>query len=118
LGSYASVLPYGGIGGSMIVFPTLAKRKRRKAFEMGIPVQAKVIEVRQETSTQVGGRSPWVILAEYRDASLERTFAFTSHNIWINPESHYPVGSDVTVYYLPDKPSVYAFQLDKLPEVV
>jgi hypothetical protein len=105
------------VGVGLLVVLTLGARRRRKALEMGVPVQAKVIEVRQ-TGTVVVGRPSWVIVAEYRDANLDRTFAFTSHNIWINPQTYYPIGSDITVYYLPDKPSVYAFQLGKLPEAL
>lgn len=109
---------FAAVGGGFLLVPALARRRRRLALTMGTPVQAKVIEVRLRRSTSSNGRHPWVIVAEYQDESLNRKLAFTSLSLWVNPEAQYQVGSAVTVYYLPDKPWIYAFELERLPEPV
>jgi Protein of unknown function (DUF3592) len=106
------------IGLGCLVVPALGTRKRRRARELGIPVKAKVIEVGRNHSVTINGRSPWVLVAEFQDPATGKSCAFTSHNLWVNPEPHYPVGSEVTVFYLPEKPSVNAFQIENLPEIV
>lgn len=109
---------FGAVGGVLFLIPALGRRRRRLALTLGTPVQARVIEVRVHRSMSMNGKHPWVIVAEYRDDTQDRNLAFTSHALWINPEPYYAVGSAVTVYYLPEKPSTYAFDLDRLPEAV
>jgi len=99
----------------ILVLPALGKRRRRLALTTGISVEAKVAEVRS-TSFKVNGRHPWIIVAEHQDEDLGRKLAFTSEYLWTDPTSYYPVSSTVTVFYLPQKPSIHAFVLDKIPE--
>ncbi|OAI40315.1 hypothetical protein AYO40_04910 [Planctomycetaceae bacterium SCGC AG-212-D15] len=93
----------------MIGIPYLGERRRRLAFSMGTPVTAKVVEVRL-ASVKMNGQNPWMVVADYTD--MEGTkHTFVSEYLWTNPEKDFPVGSAVTVYYLPERPSVYAFDL-------
>ncbi len=105
------------IGLAMLLVPALNRRRRSRILNDGTPVQAKVIEVRHDTSTKINGQSPWVLVAEFKDEISGNDFAATSQWIWVNPEPHYPVGSEVTVYYMPDNPRKNTFKLDKLPEL-
>lgn len=76
---------------------------------MGTPVKAKVTELRFDHSRSVNGKNPWVVVAEYQDDELTRRLVFTGQYLWSNPQADYPVGGDVTVSFLPQKPSVYEF---------
>ena len=99
----------------VLILPTLGKRRRRLALTTGISVNAKVTEVRI-TSFKVNARHPWIIVAEHQDENSGRKYTFTSEYLWTDPTSYYPVSSTVTVFYLPHKPSIHAFVLDKIPE--
>jgi|ERR1043165_1140700 hypothetical protein len=99
----------------VFILPALGKRQRRLALTIGISVNAKVTEVRI-SSFKVNSRHPWIIVAEHQDENLGRKFTFTSEYLWTDPTSYYPVSSTVTVFYLPQKPSIHAFVLDKIPE--
>jgi hypothetical protein len=99
----------------VLILPALGKRRRRLALTTGISVQAKVTQVRI-ISFKVNGRHPWIIVVEHQDEDLGRKLTFTSEHLWTDPTSYYPVNSTVTVFYLPQKPSIHAFVLDKIPE--
>jgi hypothetical protein len=75
-------------------------------------VRAKVKEIRA-AKYKVNGRRPWVIEAEHRDDALGKTYAFTSEALWTMPAL--AAGGEVTVYYIPDEPGTYAFQLERPP---
>ena len=99
-----------------IIIPALEWRQRQLILTTGTPVKAKVIEVRIDASFRGNSGKPWVIVAEYKDEKQRRKLAFTSEFLWIDPTSYYPVGSEVTVYYLFEKPSECVFVLGKIPE--
>lgn len=114
LGGIAVV--FGGVAGGILLVVGLRTRRRRRALELGTPVRAKITAVRPNTRYRVNRRSPWVIEAEYRDEALGKTYTFTSESLWTMPAGLYAPGGEVTVYYLPDDPGTYAFQLEKPPE--
>jgi hypothetical protein len=105
-------LLFGGIGLAVLLVPALARRRYRRAVERGTPVEATVTGIRP-SAVRVNGRSAWLLVAQYQDPQTGRTHVFTSHRLWDNPEGRFRVGSKVTVCYLPEKPSVYAFRLDR-----
>jgi hypothetical protein len=108
----------GGFG--FLVMPLLRRRKRQWIRMTGTPVKAKVIEIRQDTSfglqTTWDDWSPWVMVAEAEGGS-DKKATFTSHYSWVNPQVLFPVGSEVTVYRHPGKPTDYAFAFEQLPEI-
>jgi hypothetical protein len=62
----------------------------------------------------------WIIVAEVADKNLGKEGVFTSHafandprtnRYWANPKRDYPIGSEITVYYLPENPRNHAFDL-------
>ncbi len=110
-------LPIGGLATLAAVctyaIPLALHRRRMFVLRNGTPVQAKVVEIRIDTSVKVNGRSPWVLAAEYHDNGLMQTHRFTSHYLWADPTPRYPVGGPVTVFYLPDKPTRHAFPIDR-----
>jgi hypothetical protein len=107
----------GGLG--LLLIPVLRARKRQWIRATGTPIKAKVIEIRHDTTlglqTTWDDWSPWFIVAE-ADEGLERKALFASHYFWVDPQVLFPIGSEVTVYRRPGKPTEYAFQLEQLPE--
>jgi hypothetical protein len=104
------------IGGGFLWGPAWFARRRQRIIAEGIPVQAKVLAIRRDPSLRVNGRSPWVIVAEFKDDISGQTVPCTSHYLWSDPEPEYRVGSEVKVYHLQDQPAKYAFRLDKEEE--
>jgi hypothetical protein len=102
------------LGGAFLWVPAWLARRRARIIASGVRVQAKVIAIRRETSVAVDHQSPWVIVAEFRDRINAQTVTCTSHYLWTDPVRAYPVGSEVTVYYLPDQPQKYVFQVDRI----
>jgi hypothetical protein len=109
-------LVFLGIGGGFLWVPGWFARKRQRIIANGVPVQAKVFAIRRDTSLTVNDQSPWVIVAQFRDGISGQTISCTSHYLWEDPAGKYSVGSEVTVYYLPDQPEKYAFQFDETQE--
>jgi hypothetical protein len=101
------------IGGGFLWGPAWFARKRGRIIEQGVPVQAKVVGIRRDNSVEINDQSPWVINAEFKDDITGQTISCTSHYLWDDPVCRYPVGSRVTVYYLPDQPQKNAFQIDQ-----
>jgi hypothetical protein len=99
------------IGGGFLWGPAWFVRRRQRIIAEGVPVQAKVIAIRQDRSVKVDHQSPWVIVAEFKDEITGQTVPCTSQYLWADPALQYPVGSEVTVYHLQDRPDQYAFQL-------
>jgi hypothetical protein len=108
-----------GAGSGFLLIPLLRKRKRQWIRVTGTPVKAKAIEIRHVTSfglqTTWNDWSPWVIVAEAEEG-LDKKATFVSHYSWVNPQVFFPVGSEVTVYRQPGKPTDYAFEFEQLPE--
>jgi hypothetical protein len=102
------------IGGGFLWGPAWFAGRRQRIIAEGVPVQAKVIAIRQDKSVEVDHQSPWVIVAEFKDEITGQTIPCTSHYLWANPALEYPVGSEVTIYHLQDQPNKYAFQLDRI----
>jgi hypothetical protein len=109
----------GGFG--ILVIPLLRTRKRQWIRATGTPVKAKVIEIKHDTrvglQTTWDAWSPWYIVAE-ADEGLDRKAILASHYLWANPQTFFPIGSEVTVYRHPEKPANYAFQFEELPETL
>jgi hypothetical protein len=101
------------VGGGFLWGPAWFARRRQRIIAEGVPVQARVIAVRRDNTVKVDNQSPWVIDAEFKDEITNQIVPCTSHYLWADPTPEYPVGSDVTVYYLPDQPNKYAFKTEQ-----
>jgi hypothetical protein len=104
------------VGGGFLWGPAWFVRRRQRILLDGLPVQAKVVAIRIDKSVTVDEQSPWVIVAAFKDDLTGQTIQCTSHYLWADPAPHYPVGSEVTVYYLQGRPQKHAFQLDKIQQ--
>lgn len=104
------------IGGGFLWGPAWFARRRQRVILDGLPVQARVVAVRIDRSVTVNDQSPWIIVAVFKDDVSGQPIECTSHYLWADPTPQYPVGCEVTIYYLQGQPQKHAFQLDKLPE--
>ncbi len=114
---------FGGIGSIFLAIgvcfwlvPAMIVRKRTRIIADGVPVQAKVVEVHVDRSLKINDRSPWVIVAQFKDELTDQVIVCKSHYLWDDPSFRFPIGSEVTVYHLQDRPDKYAFQLEKTEE--
>jgi hypothetical protein len=111
-------LPFGVVGGAFFFVSVRSARRRARALALGQKVAATVTAIEKDTSQRSNGRSPWYLEATYADPDTGKSYQFTSESVWTSLEATYPVGSEVTVFYLADDPTVNAVVLDKLPEAV
>ncbi len=65
---------------------------------------------RAKTHLSVNDEHPWVLTAVYRD--LGRIVSFKSPMPFHDPSTLHPVGSKVTVFYVPWEPKTYSIELD------
>ncbi len=107
-------VPFAAVPVVIAIVIARGRLRRARALAYGQSVRAKVKDVRQDTSVQVNGRSPWVIVAEYKSASSAEPLRFESERLWSDPGGQYPIGSEVAVFYMPTDPTCCAFKLDKL----
>jgi hypothetical protein len=113
---FAFGLVFLAIGGGFLWGPGWFARKRQRILNEGVPTQAIVLAIRRDHSLKVNDQSPWVIDAEFKDEITGQTIPCTSHYLWTDPTLEYHVGGKVTVYYMPDQPDKYAFQVEKTEE--
>ena len=104
------------IGAAIIIVPTARRRKRERIRRLGISVAATVTDIRHENDES----SFWIVVAEVADKNVGKEGVFTSHafandprtnRYWVNPRNDYPIGSEITIYYLPEDQCTYAFDL-------
>lgn len=102
-----------GLGGGCLWLPAWLAHRRQGIVTAGIPTRAKVVEIHIDRSLKVDGKSPWVIVAQFKDELSDQLITCTSHYLWEDPKWQYPPGSEVVVYHLPNRPDKCAIQLDK-----
>jgi hypothetical protein len=98
MGSLFSALALGVFG--RLIF---LARMKKWLLQNGRPIEAKVSQVRLNTSIRVNGRNPWVIDCQWED-ELGRVHVFTSEWLWFNPSEWVPQGSTIQVLIDPAKP--------------
>jgi hypothetical protein len=102
---------FGAVGGGLVLVPRLGERRRERARSLGRPLEAKVVSIDLRSNIRVGGRHPWVLVAEHVDGALGQTLRFSSPYLWSDPARRHPVGSTITVYCIPDDPKTYAIEI-------
>lgn len=71
----------------------------------GIAIQAEVVEVAQDPTGAVDGRTPWRIRAQWRDPASGEVHPFDSPALWSDPSEF--VGAHIEVRIKPGQPSRY-----------
>jgi hypothetical protein len=106
-------LPFAGVGGVFLFVNVRAARRRARALAIGQKVGATVTAINLDTTERVNGQSPSYVEATYTDQDTGQTYTFKSESVWTDLEATFPIGSEITVCYLADDPTVYAVVLDK-----
>ncbi len=98
-----SVLLVGA--GAVLLLILWSRRKReRRLRECGRRIFVQIQEYRVEKSVRIMNRSPVVLMGKTQ--ILGKSYTFSFRNFFHNPEQL--VGKYITVYYDPEKPTLYA----------
>lgn len=89
-----------------------SRQRIERALGEGRRVMATVTSIDVNHEVCHNRAHPWRITAEHEGRT------FVSPDLWTDPTPHYPVGSEVPVFVVPDEPDVYAFKLEKMPDEV
>jgi hypothetical protein len=114
LGSLGAV--FLAIGGLMIVIPKMRAKADDRLVHEGMPVDAALTSVDQNTGVSVNGRNPFRITAQWQDPATSRVYVFVSHNIWFDP-SKYITGKNIRVFIARGNPKKYYVDLSFLPQL-
>lgn len=108
---------FGGVGFGGL-FGQFAKNKKRVWLrDQGKPLEVEMTGVFLNSSLKVNGRSPWVIQAQWLDATTNTMYTFESDNIWYDPTNY--IGENakkLRVLIDPDNPKAYWMDTSFLPK--
>jgi hypothetical protein len=96
----------------------MVRKRRMHAWleQNGMPVEAKVVDVRRNTSVKVNGRSPRVIEAQWQHPMTREVHSFESENIWFDPSEFVEEGRMLKVRVDADDPRRHRVDLGFLPK--
>lgn len=106
---------FGAIGGGILLYGRLARRREEQLLVNGQPVQADFQSVELNTSLTVNGRHPWRILAQWQDPATALVHVFHSQNLWYDP-TRYVDRKQITVFIDGSNPKKYFVDLSFLPK--
>lgn len=94
------------------------RRQRMHAWlaDRGMTVQARITEVARNTSVRVGGRSPWVIHAQWQHPVTRKVHVFQSENLWFDPRPYVDGRDQCPVRVDADNPGRYRVDIEWLPK--
>lgn len=104
------------IGLGIALAQRMSRRKEQDLLLHGTPILAEFQSVEQNTQLKVNGRSPWRVLAQWRNPATGKIHVFHSQNLWYDP-SAYIERSQLTVYLDPAKPKRYYMDVSFLPQL-
>ncbi len=94
--------------------------RQRRMFawleQNGMPVQAKLVEVRRNTSLKVNGRSPWVIDAQWQHPLTGTLHRLCSENVWFDPSDYVKGRDQLDARVDADDPRRHRVDLSFLPK--
>lgn len=96
----------GGVGA--FLFLTWKRRQRLAVLSYGQRVSAVVTELRADASVNVGGKHPWIVLAQCEHPVTRERVTLKSQPGWQPPVT---VGQRVEIAFDPMNERLYAFDL-------
>lgn len=108
-------LIFGGIGYGGLLRFYLKKRRIAWLKQNGTEVAATFSEVRFIGNLKVNGRSPYVILGQWKDPATNTEYHFESEYLWYDPGPHLDHKA-LRVLIDPNDPSNYTMDVDFLPK--
>ncbi len=109
-------LIFGAIGYGGFIWRWRRKRLNDWLRLHGQIIMADVVDVRYNTSLSVGGKHPWMIIAQYFEPQSQKVYSYESDNIWFNPAPFMSPGQKVTVRVSPKDYGVYEVDTSFLPK--
>lgn len=108
-------LIFGGIGYGGLLRRYFNNKHKNWLLQNGTPVDATFSEVRYVGNLKVNGRSPYVIIGQWRDPATHTVYTFESDYIWYNPEQFLDRKA-LRVLIDPKNPADYTMDVSFLPE--
>lgn len=108
---------FAGIGYGGLIGIWRKNRNKEKLKESGQTILADVVDVRFNASLRIGGKSPWVIVAQYFDAHSQKVYTYESDNIWYNPSPFLTLGQKIKVRVEPQNYAIYEVDISFLPSM-
>jgi len=104
------------IGFGFIIFGILKKGERENLKKMGIKVETKFVEIKQNTYVRVNRKHPYYIVTEWFDEDKQAKHYFKSENIWVNPKRYIDENADIIVYLDRNNYKKYYVDISFLPK--
>lgn len=104
------------IGCSVFSFMALKDRKVKFLKKNGVSIVAKFQSVEVNSSLRVNGRSPYHILAQWRNPVTSELHIFKSENLWFDP-SDYMNQDEITVFVDKENPKKFYVDVSFLPKL-
>jgi len=109
-------LVFFAIGGSIIAYNIKKKNLLIYLKQNGIKIASDFQNVNINTSLDVNGKNPFVIVSQWLNPETSELHVFTSDNIWFDPTDF--IKSDkINVFIDPKNPKRYLVDLSFLPNI-
>lgn len=111
---------FGGIftliGGIPFAFGMVRKKKNAHLLREGTPIQVKITGIEKNTMIQINKKSPYQIMADVHDKSINTIKRYKSDNIYFDP-TPYIVRENVTIYIDKNNANKYYMDVSFLPKI-
>lgn len=104
------------VGGGLIVFPVLKRRKDQLLRKDGTPIDTQFQGVEPNRSISVNGRHPFRVITQWQNPTTSEIHLFQSNNLWWDPTHHIDRES-ITVFIEKNNPKKYFADLSFLPKM-
>lgn len=108
-------LVFSSLGGGILTFQMLGRRRATWLREQGERVEAKFQGVSRNLSLQVNGRHPFRIACQWQDPADGRVHVFLSENIWYDPTEFLASDQPIPVWIEPGNPKKHLVDTSFLP---
>ncbi len=105
------------VGGGMILFSSLGKKREERLRREGTRIQAKFNGVELNRRLRVNNRSPYRITCQWQDPVSSKLHIFKSENLWFDP-TDFVKTKTITVFIDMKNPKKYYVDVSFLPETV
>jgi hypothetical protein len=109
-------IAFSGIGLFMFIIMIHSAKRDAWLQQYGQIINAEFQSVEIDNSTVIRGRSPYRIVAHWRDPLTNRLYIFKSKEIWSDPTA-FIQGKDILVRIDPQNPKKYAMDISFIPEI-
>ncbi|MGG4607154.1 DUF3592 domain-containing protein [Providencia sp. Me31A] len=111
---------FGGIftliGGIPFAFGMVRKKKNARLLREGTPIQVKITGIEKNTMIQINKKSPYQIIADVHDKSINTIKRYKSDNIYFDP-TPYIDRENVTIYIDKNNANKYYMDVSFLPKI-